>query len=100
MSSEPDRTDGRVRTNLIGIYMVGMAILLAYTVYALFPERIVTEENGLLWKTSIRFGSTSIRRGRFGWVRWMWKRIPFFMPAWFTRPPKTWTQSYRATGKL
>ena len=55
MTKESDRTSRRLRTNLIGMYMIGMAVLLAYTVYALFPERIVTEENGLLWKTSIHY---------------------------------------------
>lgn len=59
MSTESDRPSGRLRTNMIGMYMIAMAILLAYTVYALFPERIVTEENILLWKTSVQFFSYS-----------------------------------------
>ncbi len=45
----------RYRTNLIGTYMVIMAILLVYTVYALFPERVVTAENILMWKKAITF---------------------------------------------
>lgn len=55
MPAKNIRTASRFRTNLIGLYMTAMAILLAYIVYALFPERVSNTDGQVVWRTTITF---------------------------------------------
>lgn len=45
---------GQIRTTMIGLYMIVMAMLLTYVVFCLFPERVAGENNRLVWNTAIK----------------------------------------------
>jgi hypothetical protein len=45
---------GQIRTTLIGLYMIAMAMLLTYVVFCLFPERVAGENNKLIWNTALK----------------------------------------------
>jgi len=45
---------GQLRTTLIGLYMIAMAMLLTYIVFCLFPERVLGENNKMVWNTVLK----------------------------------------------
>ena len=55
MQNEVARRAGTLHTNLLGLYMVLMAIILAFIVIALFPERITDQGGNVSWGTTLRF---------------------------------------------
>lgn len=55
MTTDRVKPADQLRTNLIGFYMIVMAIFLAYVVYVLFPDRVVGSDNVMQWNTAIQF---------------------------------------------
>ena len=55
MTDSHGSTIDRLRCNLLGLYMIVMAVLLVYVVYALFPERVLDDDNLMMWKNSFSF---------------------------------------------
>jgi len=53
MANDTIKPAGSFLTNLIGLYMVIMAVLLAYVIFALFPERMTTEKGEIVWNTAL-----------------------------------------------
>jgi hypothetical protein len=48
------KSAGQLRTTLVGLYMVAMAMLLIYIVFCLFPERVSGENNKMVWNTVLK----------------------------------------------
>ena len=48
------KSAGQLRTTLVGLYMVAMAMLLTYIVFCLFPERVSGENNKMVWNTVLK----------------------------------------------
>lgn len=53
MTQQLMKPAGRVRTTLLGLYMMVMAVLLAYIVFCLFPERLSGENNKMTWNSDL-----------------------------------------------